>query len=120
MHLCEQHKISPADVLFVFDDVLDFSVAKLAGVRFMIGRPANPLLSEFAAERRLVDYITLHSGNENGVREVSEIIMSMANNFEVAIELRMKYGDAYKDYLAQRNKTEIQFFTTKENGIIPG
>ncbi len=44
MHLCEQHKISPADVLFVFDDVLDFSVAKLAGVRFMIGRPANPLL----------------------------------------------------------------------------
>lgn len=120
MHLCEQHKISPADVLFVFDDVLDFSVAKLAGVRFMIGRTANPLLSEFASERRLVDYITLHSGNENGVREVSEIIMSMANNFEVAIELRMKYADAYKDYLAQRNKTEIQFFTTKENGIIPG
>jgi 3-deoxy-D-manno-octulosonate 8-phosphate phosphatase (KDO 8-P phosphatase) len=78
MHLCEQHRISPADILFVFDDVLDFSVAKLAGVRFMIGRNANPLLHEFAAERRLVDYITL------------------------------------------RNKTTTQFFTTKDNGIIPG
>jgi 3-deoxy-D-manno-octulosonate 8-phosphate phosphatase (KDO 8-P phosphatase) len=120
MHLCEKHKISPADVLFVFDDVLDFSVAKLAGVRFMIGRTANPLLSEFAAEKRLVDYITLHNGSQNGVREVSEIIMSMANNFEVAIELRMKYADAYKDYLTLRNKTETQFFTAKDNGIIPG
>ncbi|MES2850736.1 MAG: phosphatase [Bacteroidota bacterium] len=120
MHLCEQHKISPADVLFVFDDVLDFSVAKLAGVRFMIGRSANPLLSEFAVEKRLADYITMHDGSQNGVREVSEIVMSMANNFEVAIELRMKYGDAYKDYLSLRNKTATQFFTSKDTGIIPG
>ena len=120
MHLCQQHKISPADVLFVFDDVLDFSVAKLAGVRFMIGRSANPLLLEFAAENRLVDYITQHNGNDNGVREVSELIMSMANNFEVAIEIRMKYAEAYKDYIALRNKTETQFFTTKDSGIIPG
>ena len=120
MHLCQQHKISPADVLFVFDDVLDFSVAKLAGVRFMIGRSANPLLLEFSAENRLVDYITQHNGNDNGVREVSEIIMSMANNFDVAIEIRMKYAEAYKDYIALRNKTETQFFTTKDSGIIPG
>lgn len=120
MHLCQQHKISPADVLFVFDDVLDFSVAKLAGVRFMIGRSANPLLLEFAAENRLVDYITQHNGNDNGVREVSEIIMSMANNFDVAIEIRMKYAEAYKDYIALRNKTETQFFTTQDSGIIPG
>jgi 3-deoxy-D-manno-octulosonate 8-phosphate phosphatase (KDO 8-P phosphatase) len=120
MHLCEQHRISPADVLFVFDDVLDFSVAKLAGVRFMIGRKSNPLLHEFAAERRLVDYITRNSGNENGVREVSEIVMSMSNNFDVALELRMKYAEAYKDYITLRNKGETQFFTTKENGIIPG
>lgn len=119
MHLCQQYRISPADVLFVFDDVLDFSVAKLAGVRFMIGRSANPLLSEFATERRLVDYITKHSGNENGVREVSEIVMSMSNNFDVALELRMKYAEAYKDYITLRNKTITQFFTTKDNGIIP-
>lgn len=120
MHLCEQHRISPADILFVFDDVLDFSVAKLAGVRFMIGRNANPLLHEFAAERRLVDYITKYNGNENGVREVSEIVMSMSNNFDVALELRMKYAEAYKDYITLRNKTATQFFTTKDNGIIPG
>lgn len=120
MHLCQHYKISPADVLFVFDDVLDFSVAKLAGVRFMIGRTANPLLHEFAADKRLVDYITAHSGNNNGVREVSEIVMSMTNNFDVAIELRMKYSEAYKDYITLRNKTTTEFFTTKDNGIIPG
>jgi len=120
MHLCRQHNISPADVLFVFDDVLDFSVAKLTGVRFMVGRTSNPLLHEFAAEKRLVDYITAHSGNDNAVREVSEIVMSMTNNFDVAIELRMKFADAYKDYLSLRNKQEPVFFTAKDHGIIPG
>lgn len=119
MHLCEQHKISPADVLFVFDDVLDFSVAKLAGVRFMIGRTSNPLLNEFAAEKRLVDYITAHNGKENGIREVSEIVMSMSNNFDVAIELRMRYADAYRDYITLRNTTPTNFFTTKDHAIIP-
>jgi hypothetical protein len=46
--------------------------------------------------------------------------MSMSNNFDVALELRMKYAEAYKDYITLRNKGETQFFTTKENGIIPG
>lgn len=61
----------PADVLFVFDDVLDFSVAKLCGARFMITVPPL-LLSEYRAENSIVDYITKNSGNNHGVREVSE------------------------------------------------
>jgi len=119
MHFCNEHKISPADVLFVFDDVLDFSVAKLCGVRFMIGRPANPLLAEFAAEHRLVDYITRYNGNNYGVREVSELVMGMGNNFDVAVEHRMKFSEAYKDYLALRNRVQPQFFSAKDNLVTP-
>lgn len=119
MHLCEQHKISPADILFVFDDVLDFSLAKLAGVRFMVGRSANPLLNEFAENNRLADYITKHSGVNHAVREVSEIVMTMCNNYSVAVEHRMRYTDAYKDYLGLRNQLSTGYFTIQNEQVVP-
>ncbi len=119
MHFCSQHRISPADVLFVFDDVLDFSVAKLCGARFMIGRAASLLLSEYAAENRLVDYITKNSGNNHGVREVSELVMSMGNNFDVAVDHRMKFSEAYKDYITLRNSIAPQFYSAKDNLVTP-
>jgi 3-deoxy-D-manno-octulosonate 8-phosphate phosphatase (KDO 8-P phosphatase) len=119
MHICEQYAVSPADVMFVFDDILDFPVAKLAGVRFMAGRSANPLLAVFAKENRLADYITKHDGGNNAIREVSEMVMAFANNFDVAIEQRMKFGEAYVDYLALRNAVATKFYTVNENVIIP-
>ncbi len=118
MHLCEQYKVSPADVLFVFDDILDFSAAKIAGVRFMIGRPANPLLNEFAGENRLVDYITKYDGSHNAIREVSEIVMSMSNNYDITVEHRMKFSDAYRDYLSLRKSIAPEFFSMEDNSII--
>ncbi len=118
MHLCDQYKISPADVLFVFDDVLDFSAAKLAGVRFMVGRGANPLLNEFAAENRIVDYITRFDGAHNAIREVSEIVMSMGNNFDITVDNRMRFSEAYQDYLALRREVVPDFFSAKDNQII--
>jgi 3-deoxy-D-manno-octulosonate 8-phosphate phosphatase (KDO 8-P phosphatase) len=119
-HFCEQHKISPADVMFVFDDVLDLSVARLAGLRFMVGRKVNPLLTEFAVDNRLVDYITRYDGSSHAVRELSEIVMAFSNNFDIAIENRMKFSEAYQDYIALRNKITPQFFTKKDNQVIPG
>ena len=118
MHLCEQHNVSPADVLFVFDDVLDFSAAKLAGVRFMIGRPVNPLLYEFAIDNRLVDYITKYSGGNNAIREVSEIVMAMGNNFDITIDSRMKFSEAYQDYITLRKSIDPEFFSAIDNAIV--
>lgn len=117
VHLCEQYNVSPADILFVFDDVLDFSAAKLAGVRFMVGRPANPLLYEFAIDNRLVDYITKFDGNHNAIREISEMVMAMGNNFDITIDNRMKFSEAYRDYLALRKSVDPEFFTAKDNQI---
>ncbi len=118
LHLCEQYKLSPADVMFVFDDILDLSSAKLAGVRFMIGRSCNPLLIKFAKEHRLVDYITKHDGNSNALREISEMVMTFSNNFNLAIEHRMKFSEVYQSYITQRNQVAPQFFTLKDNVII--
>lgn len=118
MHLCDQYNVSPADVLFVFDDVLDFSAAKLCGVRFMAGRPVNPLLYEFAADNRLVDYITKFDGGHNAIREISEIVMAMGNNFDITIENRMKFSEAYQDYLTLRKSINPEFFSAKDNDIV--
>ena len=118
-HLCEHHRLSPGEVLFVFDDVLDFSLARLAGVRFMVGRTANPLLNEYAANNRLADYITKHSGVNHAIREVSEMVMAMRNNFTVAVENRMKYSEAYKDYIGLRNQLLVDFFTIQNGQVIP-
>lgn len=118
LHFCTAHKISPADVLFVFDDVLDLSVARIAGVRFMVGRTVNPLLTQFTKERRLVDYITQHDGNNYALREISEIVMTLCNNFELTIEHRMKFSELYQSYLSLRNDTASNFFTLKDNEII--
>lgn len=118
LHLCEHYKISPADVMFVYDDVLDFSSARLAGVRFMIGRSCNPLLIKFAKEHRLVDYITKNDGNNNALREISEMVMTFSNNYNLTIEHRMKFSEVYQSYISQRNQITPQLFTLKDNAII--
>ena len=117
-HLCEQHNISPGEVLFTFDDVLDLSVAKLAGIRCMVGRSVNPLLTKFAVDRGLVDCITRHSGNDHAVREISEAVMMLSENFEITIEHRMNFSDTYREYLRLRKNISTEFFTTKEHKII--
>lgn len=118
LHLCEQYKLSPADIMFVYDDILDLSSAKLAGVKFMIGRSCNPLLIKFAKENRLVDYITSHDGSNNALREISEMVMTFSNNYNLTIEHRMRFSEVYQTYLHQRNQVTTELFTLKDNAII--
>ncbi len=89
--LCEKYNITPDEVLFVFDDVLDLAVAELAGVRFMVGRSDNILFRKFAVDNNLVDYITMNNGRDHAVREVSELVMILQNNFNETIENRMHF-----------------------------
>ncbi len=117
LHFCAANSISPAEVLFVFDDILDLSVARLAGARFMVGRKANPMLIEFAKENRMVDYITQHDGNNYALREISEIVMALSNNFVLALEHRMRFSDVYQAYITQRGITSPKFFVTSNNEI---
>jgi 3-deoxy-D-manno-octulosonate 8-phosphate phosphatase (KDO 8-P phosphatase) len=117
-HLCEQYNISPEEILFVFDDVLDFSVAQLAGIRCMVNYSSNPLLKKFAVDKSLVDYITANDGENNAVREVSELVMYLQNNFDETIENRMHFSESYQQYLQLRKNITTAFFLTKENRII--
>jgi 3-deoxy-D-manno-octulosonate 8-phosphate phosphatase (KDO 8-P phosphatase) len=117
-HLCEAYNISPTEVLFVFDDVLDFSVAELAGIRCMVTHSANALLKKFATEKELVDYITKHNGNDNAVREISELVMTLTNNFDLTIENRMYYSELYHEYIQLRKSVSTRSFITKAQQVI--
>jgi 3-deoxy-D-manno-octulosonate 8-phosphate phosphatase (KDO 8-P phosphatase) len=116
-HLCELYKLSPLEILFVFDDVLDFSVAQHAGIRCMVSHDANTLLKKFAVENRLTDYITKHNGNNNAVREVSELIMMLTGNFNQTIENRMHFSELYNEYLQLRKSISTQKFIIKDQSI---
>ena len=117
-HLCKQYNVTPAEVMFVFDDVLDFSVAKLSGLRMMIGRSANPMLLEYARKNRLVDYITYNDGGNNALREICEMVLVMTNNFTQVIDHRMKFSETYQTYLDLRRKKETLSFLLQQQNIV--
>jgi len=113
-HFCKSNDIKPEEVAFVFDDVLDFSVAKICSLRFMIGRKASPLLTDFAITNNLVDYITCHSGGAHAVREITELVMALGGRFDEAIHHRMEFSADYENYWQIRNDIEPAFYTMED------
>jgi 3-deoxy-D-manno-octulosonate 8-phosphate phosphatase (KDO 8-P phosphatase) len=110
-HFCDLNYIQPSEVAFFFDDVLDFSVAAMAGLRIMIGRNANPLLVQYAQEQQLVDYITAHDGGHHGIRESVELLTGLSGQYEETIQHRAQYSGTYREYLIQRDKVEPELYT---------
>jgi 3-deoxy-D-manno-octulosonate 8-phosphate phosphatase (KDO 8-P phosphatase) len=116
-HLESEFGITPNQIAFVFDDVLDLGVASLVGLRFLIRRKASPLFTHFVKKRHLCDYITANTGATQGVREVCELVLGMYQNFEQVLDERLFFSDTYKDFFKQRNSINPVFFVN-ENGEI--
>lgn len=116
-HLCKQNNIEPTQVAFIFDDVLDFSVAQLCGLRIMVSRKCNPLLINFAEKNKLADYITFADGGNHAVREAVELLMALSGKYNETIEQRMHFTNNYQQYLEMRNKPQPIFYTSIESEI---
>ncbi len=117
-HLCKLNNLHSHEVAFVFDDVLDFSAAKIAGARIMVGRRSNPLLTDFAINNNLVDYISSTDGGNHAVREAVELVMALSGKYDETLRQRMDFSDDYKQYWELRNSVETQFYTTDQKAII--
>ena len=117
-HICAAYGIKPDEIAFVFDDVLDFSLAEKAGLRFMVSRSCNPLLTEYAVKNQLVDYLTANTGGNGALREVTELIIGMGGKYNEVIKHRMNFSETYQQYLAERNKSTPLFYTSKDSQII--
>jgi 3-deoxy-D-manno-octulosonate 8-phosphate phosphatase (KDO 8-P phosphatase) len=112
-HFCDRFAVNPAEIAFVFDDVLDFAVAAECGLRFMVPRSCNPLLLDFAVRQGLVDYFPGADGGNHAIREMTELLMGLSELYDLTISERMHVGDRYRRYLALRDQPEPLFFTSE-------
>lgn len=117
MHLCDTHNIAPHDVAFFFDDVLDLSIAEICGLRIMTGNPSSTMLQRFVKDNKLADYITAANGNNNAIREGTELLMGFSGRFDDTILQRMHYSPEYCEYLDARNVPVPSFFTSIDSII---
>jgi 3-deoxy-D-manno-octulosonate 8-phosphate phosphatase (KDO 8-P phosphatase) len=113
-HCCKLYNITPDEVAFIFDDILDFSVAPLTGVRVMVPHPSTTSLVEYAVRNDLADYITHCDGHQNAVRETSELFMTLSERYDETISNRVEFTETYIEYLRQRNEVESSFFTSND------
>ncbi|RYC67573.1 phosphatase [Spirosoma sordidisoli] len=117
-HLLERHGLQPHEVAFFFDDALDLSVAQVAGVRIMIHRTANPLLTNYVVNNNLADYLTGHTGGQFAVREGCELLLGLLGQFEPVMLERLRYRPVYDRYYAQRQQVESAYWTVSLDGAI--
>lgn len=117
-HLCGLHDLKPNQICFVFDDVLDLSLAEICGVRIFIPRKSNPLLNEYVIKNKLVDYTTGATSGEHAVREAAELLIGLNGNFDETITNRKHFSSDYGDYLAQRRAINPLYFTVLEGEIV--
>lgn len=116
-HFLKEHDLEASQTAFVFDDVLDLSIASVAGLRLMVNRSANPLFKKYVIENKMADYVTgAHSGNF-AVREICELLMGTTGNFNQVVEHRFRFSDDYKKYLTERQLIETGYFSWKDNLI---
>lgn len=116
-HLCENFGILPSEIAYVFDDVLDLSVAKECGVRIFISRKANPMLNDYVVKNKLADYITAAESGQFAVRESCEMLMCSYGLFDEAVTQRVNYSDNYANYISQRRTVKTRFFTISDGKI---
>ena len=101
-HLCRTAGISPAEVMFVFDDVIDLGAAERCGARFLVGRAAQPLVEDFARRRGLCDYVVRSPAGGGAVREACEVALALLGLGDEVFEARGWFGEAFRGYLAAR------------------
>lgn len=115
-HLCQTYGLQPEEVAFVFDDVLDLSVASVCGLRLMIRRTASPLFQQYVTDRQLADYI---SGSEaHCVREMCELMIGLQGNYTEVVDKRSQFTDEYARYFDARNQRPTAFYTKEGNQIV--
>lgn len=117
-HLCKQHNIAPEEILFVFDDVLDFDVAKKVGVRIMVSRPANPLLIKYAESNPVMDYLTANDGNNHALREAIELLIGLTGKYDETLNDRIAYNDTYREFITLRNSLPTEYYTIETDKIV--
>ncbi|MCS6821496.1 MAG: phosphatase [Microscillaceae bacterium] len=119
LHFCQTYQLEPRQTACFFDDAIDLPMAELCGLRFLIHRKASPLFEQFVVQHQLCDYISACEGGNYAVREICEMLISLQNIYEKTLSSRLNFDEHYQTYWKERNQIETQFFTSREQEIIP-
>jgi 3-deoxy-D-manno-octulosonate 8-phosphate phosphatase (KDO 8-P phosphatase) len=111
IHYCERTGIKPEEICYVYDDVLDLAIAQKVGLRFCIGRLANPLFLGLVAGSDLADYITATQGNEHAVREICELLLGLMGNYTEVVQ---EFISDYAQFKSQLQAIELENFEFKD------
>ena len=117
-HFCNANNINKNEVCYMFDDVLDLSIAKVCGIRILINRKANPMFKNYVIKNNLADYITAHESGNFAVREASEMLIGLTGTYNEVMEHRTSFSPIYRDYITQRQAAPTAFFTVENNEIV--
>lgn len=117
-HFCEAHGLSPESVAFIYDDIQDLQVAKSSGLRFAVGRLANPLLIDYIEKNHLADYISSAQGNEHAVRECTELAAALCSKPEETFSAYMNKASSYGSFVKQRQAVSTQHYQFKNDSFI--
>ena len=115
--LVENKGLKKEEVLFVFDDILDLSMAKECGVRYLINRKASIALHSYCKSNKICDLITANDGGNHAVRELSELTISLLGNWDTVVSERVKFNDKYAPYIQKRQEIKTYFYTLN-NGVV--
>ncbi|HVN57148.1 MAG TPA: hypothetical protein VMT63_02520 [Bacteroidales bacterium] len=102
--ICRIRAISPREVAFVYDDVIDLETAKETGLSFYVSRSSNPLLNSFVKDNAICDYITASPGGNHALREITELVTGLSGNYRQTMESRIVFSKDYEEYLKAREK----------------
>lgn len=116
-HICQTLCLSEEETCFVFDDILDLSIAEKCGLRLFVQKPSAVLFNEYVIKNQLADYISFSTGANNAVREICELLIGCYDNFEEVLQHRIQFSDVYKKYLDLKRRIITENFTFTENQI---
>lgn len=109
-HFMATFGLKPDEVAFLFDDILDIPIAINCGLRFMINREGSPLFRNFVLKNSCADYISGQTGGHFAVREISELVLGLSDQFEKALKERIEFSPLYAEYLGQRKLIALNQF----------
>lgn len=113
-HLMNHFNLQADEICYVYDDVLDLAIAQKVGLRFCVGRLANPMLLGLVAGSDLADYITASQGNEHAVREVTELLIGLMGNYTEVVQEFISGQEDYADFKRVAAQTILQKFEFRE------
>jgi 3-deoxy-D-manno-octulosonate 8-phosphate phosphatase (KDO 8-P phosphatase) len=99
---CSLYGLRREELVCVFDDVNDLSMAAGCAVRVLVRRAANPLLADYVEEQHAADYVTACPADQYAVRETAELLMGLMGAFTAVVQSRLAFDDSYRRFLAAR------------------